>query len=210
MLARLSSRSARQYLYTTCEHCQLASSAAGPSDAPNPYPYPTQARPTSFQIFHLPRHASPSDVKQRYYELVRIYHPDTAIARFGVPPDVAHERFQAITTAYEALRGQGSGAAGGSASRDSQYATAAAWRAATQARRRDIHSEGDDSWKDKLILGGVVLSIAGFVAQMVFVRQKALKEARQPSNARIHQLSNQAAEKSLAAHDDGESISRSS
>lgn len=37
------------------------------------------------------------------FELVRIYHPDTASAQ-GIPLDIAEERFYAITKAYNALQ----------------------------------------------------------------------------------------------------------
>ncbi|KDQ27814.1 hypothetical protein PLEOSDRAFT_5756, partial [Pleurotus ostreatus PC15] len=116
------------------------------------FPFPKATRPTPYQIFHLPRNASQDDIKERYYELVRIYHPDTAIARYSVPPDLAHTRFQSITTAYEALRGKT--VAPESRVDDGRWPTASAWRA-RQTKRRDIHSEGDDRWKDWIIFGGV-------------------------------------------------------
>ncbi|KAF4599559.1 hypothetical protein EYR40_006653 [Pleurotus pulmonarius] len=146
------------------------SKAAGP---PNPFPFPKATRPTPYQIFHLPRNASQDDIKERYYELVRIYHPDTAIARYAVPPDLAHTRFQSITSAYEALRGKP--VASGSHVDDGRWPTASAWRA-RQTKRRDIHTEGDDRWKDWIIFGGVSVTIAAFVFQMSLIRREAVRD----------------------------------
>lgn len=69
------------------------------------YPFPTHPRPTPHQIFHLPSNASQKDIKARYYELVRLHHPDSAQAR-SLPPGVAHSRFNSITSAYDVLRGK--------------------------------------------------------------------------------------------------------
>ncbi|KAH7342027.1 hypothetical protein B0J17DRAFT_284688 [Rhizoctonia solani] len=80
------------------------SSGAGPSSQPYPFPAHTKS-PTPFEIFHLSPSASPSDIKSRYYELVRSHHPDCMACR-SLPRAVAHQRFQAITHAYEVLTGK--------------------------------------------------------------------------------------------------------
>ncbi|CAG8545432.1 10755_t:CDS:2, partial [Acaulospora colombiana] len=46
--------------------------------------------------------ASGADIKKRYFELVRIYHPDTAQSQ-GITVEQAEARFHAITQAYNAL-----------------------------------------------------------------------------------------------------------
>ncbi|KDQ61975.1 hypothetical protein JAAARDRAFT_31462 [Jaapia argillacea MUCL 33604] len=70
-----------------------------------PYPFPTHPNPTPHQIFHLPVGASQSDIKSRYYDLVRIHHPDSPTCRSLLPsPTARHERFQKLTSAYEHLR----------------------------------------------------------------------------------------------------------
>lgn len=91
------------------------------------------------------------------FDLVRLYHPDKA--GLSVSPEVAHAQFQAITSAYDALRGKtplGSvpSTSGGV---DSTYQSTAAWRA-MRNRRQELYSSGaaDDSWKDKIIVMGVV------------------------------------------------------
>lgn len=73
----------------------------------NLFPFPTNPRPSPHQIFHLSRGASQSDVKARYYDLVRHHHPDSQHAR-SLPPAEAHARFQAINSAYDFLRGRAS------------------------------------------------------------------------------------------------------
>jgi hypothetical protein len=69
------------------------------------YPYPSNAHPSPHQIFHLPHGASQKDIKNRYYELVRVHHPDAATAR-SISPQVAQARFHAISAAYDILRGK--------------------------------------------------------------------------------------------------------
>ncbi|CAE6413675.1 unnamed protein product [Rhizoctonia solani] len=93
----------RTYLVTGARQ---VSSSSGASASNQPYPFPTHTKsPTPFEIFHLSPSASPSDIKSRYYELVRSHHPDCMACR-SLPRAVAHERFQAITHAYEVLTGK--------------------------------------------------------------------------------------------------------
>ncbi|KAF8320064.1 hypothetical protein DL93DRAFT_1927280 [Clavulina sp. PMI_390] len=80
-------------------------SAAGATNGANPYPFPSKDRPTPHDIFHLPKSASKKDIKQRYFELARIYHPDSAISR-PHPTDVIQARWNAISAAYDHLRGK--------------------------------------------------------------------------------------------------------
>ncbi|KAG9019711.1 hypothetical protein FRB90_010981 [Tulasnella sp. 427] len=67
----------------------------------NLYPFPNHKNPTPHQIFHLPLGADQHAIKARYYELVKIHHPD---ACHGLDPAVSHERFQRIQQAYTFLR----------------------------------------------------------------------------------------------------------
>ncbi|KAF9445701.1 hypothetical protein P691DRAFT_734540 [Macrolepiota fuliginosa MF-IS2] len=69
------------------------------------FPFPNHPRPTPHEIFHLPTNASPSDIKSRYYDLVRHHHPDSPHARTHTPcPAARHTRFQSILSAYNTLR----------------------------------------------------------------------------------------------------------
>lgn len=91
---------------------RLASNASQTSgnnhtNANNLFPFPINPRPSPHQIFHLSRGASQSDIKARYYDLVRCHHPDSQHAR-SLPPAEAHARFQAINSAYDFLRGRAS------------------------------------------------------------------------------------------------------
>lgn len=94
-----------------------------------PYPFPLHTNPTPYDIFHLPRGATQSQIKARCmfsyifsgsvelvhvlfslfdyldYELVRVYHPDCPAAR-RLPPNTSHSRFQAISNAYAILSGK--------------------------------------------------------------------------------------------------------
>lgn len=48
------------------------------SSSKHPLAFPTHRSPTPFEIFHLPRSATADQIKHRYYQLVKIYHPDVA------------------------------------------------------------------------------------------------------------------------------------
>lgn len=77
----------------------------------NPYPLPSAGRATPYDIFHIGTHASAAEIKARYYDLVKIYHPDRALAgvahdgKTGDQIDVqkAHDNFKRITEAYTVL-----------------------------------------------------------------------------------------------------------
>ncbi|KAF8629120.1 hypothetical protein AX17_005706 [Amanita inopinata Kibby_2008] len=188
---------------------QLASTTATSSsmraqEKDNPYPFPAQKQPTPHQIFHLPPNASEGDIKARYYDLVRIYHPDKTSV--SVTPDVAHARFQAITAAYDALRGKTEGGSGTGASawaREEGYPTAAAWRAASHARRRqELYSGGklDDRWKDRVFLGGVFLTVCFFVLQAARTRREAMADVvsrSQQATANVYDHKNRSTDPQL-------------
>src|SRR5581483_5688862 len=55
--------------------------------------------PTPFDIFALPKTASEEEIKSRYYELVKIHHPDKS----GDKSPIALERFRKVVKAYEIL-----------------------------------------------------------------------------------------------------------
>jgi hypothetical protein len=95
------------------------------------------------------------------YELVRLYHPDKAGASFA--PGVAQARFQAISAAYDVLRGKTPLIETGLASRASNnsstsYQTTAAYRA-MRRRRQELYDTGavDDGRKDAWIIFGVMM-----------------------------------------------------
>jgi hypothetical protein len=92
---------------------------------------------------------------------VRLYHPDKVGASSS--SDLAHARFQAITAAYDTLRGKSSSSNdtlghGTSASPAPRYQSTAAYRA-MKKKRQELYDSGpvDDSKKDKLILFGVIV-----------------------------------------------------
>ncbi|KLO06531.1 hypothetical protein SCHPADRAFT_687688 [Schizopora paradoxa] len=86
-------------------YASSSSSSTSSSSLPPRFPFPKHSRPTPHEIFHLPQGASQRDIKARYYDLVRTYHPDSPHCR-SLPRNVCHARFQAITAAHDALTGK--------------------------------------------------------------------------------------------------------
>ncbi|KAG0706028.1 hypothetical protein DFH29DRAFT_200210 [Suillus ampliporus] len=148
------------------------SSRSYASKSANPYPYPTQTNPQPHQIFHLPRNANREDVKRRYFELVRIYHPDSAVARH-YPPEVSQARFQAISRAYDILRGKVYSS--GEPVETAHKVDPKRW----STRSRHPHFDdtaSDERWKERVIMGAVLLTLAVFVAQTSWTRRQAIAE----------------------------------
>ncbi|PWN33859.1 DnaJ-domain-containing protein [Meira miltonrushii] len=93
-----------------------------PSSSPidNPFPLPS-SNATPYDIFHLPRDCTSAQIKSRYYDLVKIYHPDKAMASAmtengqsstsstsssstsTLTPQKAHDNFKRIREAYTLL-----------------------------------------------------------------------------------------------------------
>ncbi|KAG6868917.1 hypothetical protein C0993_007691 [Termitomyces sp. T159_Od127] len=117
-------------------------------------------------------------VVKKDYELVRIYHPDKADPL--IPPEDAHARFQSITAAYDVLQGKvplkdSPFLSTSSPVRDGSYPTTAAWRA--RSRRNELYAGKDERWKDRLIIFGLVVTVAALVAQVFLTRRQVLSEA---------------------------------
>ncbi|TFK66164.1 hypothetical protein BDN72DRAFT_161147 [Pluteus cervinus] len=167
------------------------------SDAPGSvYPFPKHPRPTPHQIFHLSPSASQVEIKARYYDLVRIHHPDSPHSRL-IPAAERHSRFQSITAAYDVLRGKTSGAFGSSSSGD-HYAEEVARRKraywAQRARTAEFtqyaqHGEwsasADDRWKDKIILIVGILTLALGIAPGLFLVPSKLEKMHQAAAASL-------------------------
>ncbi len=54
---------------------------------------------THYEVLGLPRNATPAQIKRRYRELVRKFHPDVAVDKI-----TSHRLFLQINEAYEVLR----------------------------------------------------------------------------------------------------------
>lgn len=160
----------RSRVYTLFISLQSSRSYAFKST--NPYPYPTQTNPQPHQIFHLPRSATQEDVKRRYYELVRIYHPDSAVARH-YPSEESQARFQAISRAYDILRGKASSS--GEPVEPTHKVDPVRWSARSRRPHFD-NTASDERWKERVIMGTVLLTLAAFVAQTSWTRQQAIAE----------------------------------
>jgi hypothetical protein len=89
------------------------------------------------------------------YELVRIYHPDSPIAR-AHPPEISEARFHTISTSYDVLRGRRTHDPDSpDASPQPRVDLHALWKA-KQRVRQDPLEPADDRWKDGILLGSVV------------------------------------------------------
>ncbi|KAF5386060.1 hypothetical protein D9615_002463 [Tricholomella constricta] len=170
-----------RYLWAAPPRIRNARNTSTTTGQSNPYPFPSNRHPSPYQIFHLPKNASENDIKQRYYDLVRIYHPDKACP--SVSSEAAHARFQSITAAYDALRGKTSlvdssfFSGSSSPAQDTRYPTTAAWRA--RSRHQELYAGKDERWKDHVILAGVVATVVILVAQVFSARRQVLAEAVQ-------------------------------
>ncbi|KAI6040271.1 hypothetical protein EDC04DRAFT_1528330 [Pisolithus marmoratus] len=143
-------------------------------DRSNPLPFPRQRNPQPHDIFHLPKSATQKEIKQRYYDLVRIYHPDSIIARRD-PPEVSQERIQAINKAYDILRGK-------NLLQDELETTAMerrmgpAWTRSRTSRRPYFDDvSADDRWKERFIVMFAAFALIGFVAQTSVHRLQVIK-----------------------------------
>lgn len=124
------------------------------------------------------------------YDLVRIYHPDSIIAR-RYPPEVAQERIQAINKAYDTLRGR-------AVSSDEPISATpghrmdSAWLKPRSSRRPYFDDvAGDDRWTERTIVliavfvstmsgaefrkANYLQTLVAFVAQTSFTRLQVLK-----------------------------------
>ncbi|TFK25232.1 DnaJ-domain-containing protein [Coprinopsis marcescibilis] len=151
-----------------------------PSSSNAQYPFPSHRNPTPHDIFHLPRNATEADIKTRYFELVRLYHPDKPSP---VSADIAHQRFQQITNAYDILRGKKASGTiepdGSNPSVDLRYQTTAAWRTMHKRRSQELYRSGaaDEKWKDRIILAGVIGTILFVIHNTWTTRREVMQEA---------------------------------
>ncbi|KAI0746567.1 hypothetical protein C8Q80DRAFT_1175944 [Daedaleopsis nitida] len=150
-------------LRPSVNQARYASTSAGP------YPFPHHTHPTPHQIFHLPLGSTQKEIKARYYELVRVHHPDAPGAR-DLSPTLRRSRFQAITAAYDSLRGRTPG--GGRDIYREELARRRRARAAYEAKLNREHgwayehppspqwtASADDRWKDRVILFAGILAL---------------------------------------------------
>lgn len=120
-------------------------------------------------------------MKRRYYELVRIYHPDSAVARH-YPSEESQARFQAISRAYDILRGKTSS---GEPVEVTHKVDPIRWSIRSRRPYFD-DTASDERWKERVIMGTVLLALAAFVTQTSWTRQQAIAEMsshRRPSHS---------------------------
>ncbi|KAL4073871.1 hypothetical protein J3A83DRAFT_4090979 [Scleroderma citrinum] len=159
----------------------------------NPFPFPSHPNAQPHDIFHLPGSATQKEIKQRYYDLVRIYHPDSIIAR-RLPPEVSQERIQAINKAYDTLRGRNV-PLDEAVSPTPGRRMDTAWLKARSSRRPYFDDVvGDERWIERTIVvfAVFVIDVSGFrnykltivpqtlvafIAQTSFTRLQVLKSS---------------------------------
>ncbi|KAF9047202.1 hypothetical protein BDZ89DRAFT_978967, partial [Hymenopellis radicata] len=142
------------------------------SSSAHGFPFPSHAQPTPHQIFHLPLNASQQDIKRRYYDLVRVYHPDSPACRALSSADRT-VRFQAIVSAYDQLTGKTPSLGSRGYPDFGVYAEELAKRQRARERARmyrqrqytnppryEWESNADDRWKDRMILTFGVVALA--------------------------------------------------
>lgn len=97
------------------------------------------------------------------YDLVRIYHPDSIVAR-KEPAEESQRRIQAINNAYLTLRGHHIPSADGEhRTADSErHAASARFRTARMRRATSFEDvPGDERWKERTIVAlAVVVSVS--------------------------------------------------
>ncbi|PWN47885.1 DnaJ-domain-containing protein [Violaceomyces palustris] len=91
---------------STCRrrHRQPISASAPP---PQDLSFPSHlTNPSPYEIFHLSRDCTSRQVKSRYYDLVKLLHPDKAFAASNASKvdTKAQENFKKVVQAYELLR----------------------------------------------------------------------------------------------------------
>ena len=83
--------------FTTSSLLLEPSSSSDSTPRPN-IPWPSHsATPSPYEIFALPHHATPKDIKSRYFQLVKQYHPDHS------PHPNSTDRFRKVVEAYKIL-----------------------------------------------------------------------------------------------------------
>ncbi|KAF9650613.1 hypothetical protein BDM02DRAFT_3267830 [Thelephora ganbajun] len=153
------------------------------SKAHSRYPFPTHPNPTPFQILHLPTNASSEAIKARYYELVKVYHPDVVVASLSqdsptsaeqgvsssatlpeehLTPELAQARFQAVTKAYDSLR------------KDATESRMSARRKRYLRARAELRVGDDEKWRERLIVGALFATMMVFVYQTFETRREGL------------------------------------
>ncbi|KAI0820253.1 hypothetical protein BC628DRAFT_1469754 [Trametes gibbosa] len=188
----------RQYsmllLSPRCSRCVCTTSSAN-------YPFPNHAHPTPHQIFHLSAGATQKEIKARYYELVRVHHPDSPLGR-NISPSVRHSRFQSITAAYDILRGKRTGSGGSGDIYRAELERRRRARAAYEASRGQSYprspewsASADDRWKDRIILFVGILALgAGLGPALVWPGYSASYQAHVSAAKNLAQARQEARE----------------
>lgn len=89
------------------------------------------------------------------YDLVRIYHPDSPIAR-NYPAEMAQARFHSISKAYDLMRGK-SAITGEVLTNRERHADPARFRPKVRRHPHFDETAGDERWKERILFGATVI-----------------------------------------------------
>ena len=96
------------------------------------------------------------------YDLVRIYHPDSPVAR-KYPSETTQSRFQSISKAYDLMRGK-SAITGEVLTNRERHTDPARFRPKVPRRPHFDEATGDERWKERILFGATVLVSLVYVA----------------------------------------------
>jgi hypothetical protein len=94
-LAFLHAASLSRHFNTSRPYSDPSASSSATRPPPR-LPWPERANPTPYEIFNLPRTATQTEIKSRYFQLVKQYHPDHA-------PRAPVDCFRKVVEAYKIL-----------------------------------------------------------------------------------------------------------
>ncbi|KAF5377079.1 hypothetical protein D9757_007731 [Collybiopsis confluens] len=177
----------------------------------NSFTFPTHlSNPSPYDIFHLRYGCTSQQIKERYIELVRQYHPDSPACR-AVPASERHARFQAIRAAYDSLR-KADKIGLRNAHMFHEYADEIARRKnifhkhqqyrnrGPNVSRREYEprykweSNADDRWKDCMMIGFGVASILIGVFPGLFMLPRVSRKRHQDAVKNLSQARLEASE----------------
>jgi len=134
------------------------------------------------------------------YDLVRSHHPDSTHCR-SLTPSERHARFQAITAAYDVLRGKSSSTEAydpymEEVMRRKRYYQAHYSRRAQHAgpQRTEWPTNADDRWKDRVIILVGILTLAAGVAPGLFMTPFRLDKQHRSAVSNLSQARREAQE----------------
>jgi curved DNA-binding protein CbpA len=92
----------RHQVFQSSSPCKFHVSLICHGSASDEIRWPNSSNPTPYEIFDLPSTATPAEIKKRYYELAKLYHPDSCAASAEAQQERL-QRFRQVVQANELL-----------------------------------------------------------------------------------------------------------